>query len=653
VNPDLVKAARALVAFRQQNPDATEDEVRQITAHYGQKAEDVSAYLKKLDADHGNLVASGLKGFTANFADELVGALPKALGGGEAGSEEMKLRQTLANQEHPVGSRAIELAGGIGSAALTGGLAPELQVGGRVANAAATAAAAGGAYGAISGAGAGETASERLHKGITEGLVGAGLGGALGAGAGALAELSPVAKALRLQLAAIEESGGYKALKQTLQQFRDAGRGKEVMTLDLSKPLQQLGDYAATGNPRVYNAAAEKLNARQPDITERILGDVEDIKGKPLPDAVAKAEQLKSEKYDWANTAYGNLRNVQMNVPEDAVSKIVQAPTIQHLLDQASLADDMKAGSPLQALLKRLQSTGKPTSPEDLAAVKSLANGETPALAQRPLTFNDLHQLERALDGKVGMAYTKGNVPLADAYKGVRNQVRDLLTKVSPDYANVTEEYAAKSQLQEMLTKGVETWNKIGVRDLTNDLAKLSPDDAETFRYGLASKLVDTLRDAKTNRSVAKNIMDGGLSMQEKLKVIFGSPQKFDEFMSRVHAEKTMGESRGVIGGSPTAKRLMDATYDPKFDPIPSLHSFMYSPHAGLARIIGTLTGNAEQKMTQRTTQTIGNSMFTQGADKVDALLRKLAEPVNVLGHHKAASIGAGAGVLTNLFGNQ
>lgn len=641
MNPDLVKAARALVAARKQYPDLSEQEAEQIAKSFGQKADDVVGYIQKLQADHGNLVASGLGGFTANFGDEIVGLLPKALGGGEAGKEEMRLRQELAQIDHPVAAPASELAGGVASAALTGGLAPALQVGGRVASAAANAAAVGGAYGALSGAGAGETASERLHKAATEGAAGAVLGGGIGAAAGRIAEHTSVATALRRQLAAIEESGGFQKLKQTLAEFRGAGRGDEVITADLSPELQNLSDFAAQNDSKTYNKARKILNERQPDITERILGDVEDIAGKPLPDAEKLAQQLKDEKYDWANTAYGNLRNVTAKIDPDVVQKLVAAPTVDHLMQQAALADDIKGGDALSQLLDRLRAGSR--APEDIAAAKQMAN-----TGRRPLSFNDLHQLERALDGRVGSAYNKGNVPLADAYKAVRNQVRGLLTQVSPEYANVTAEYAAKSQLQEMLTKGVDTWNKIGVRELSDDLSKLSKEDAELFRYGLASKLVDTLRDSNTNRNVAKQIMDKGISMQEKLKVVFGSSENFDKFMQRVHMEKTMGETRGVIGGSVTHKRDADAM----FNPLPALAGAAYGPHGMISSLLHHVAGSAGQSEKRAVASKIGDNMFMQGADKVDALLHKLAEPVNILGHRTTTSIGQGAGLLTNLFGN-
>jgi len=636
MDPEIVKAARALIAARKQYPDLTADEAEQITKSYGHSADDVVKYIDKLRSDHGDLVASGLKGFTMNWGDELVGLLPEALGGGERGKEEMRLRQELASLDHPIAAPVTELAGGIGSAVLTGGLSPEFQGASRIANAAKTAAVVGGGYGAVSGAGEGEDIGDRAKHAAAGGVAGAALGGALGAAAGRIAEHTSIASALRRQLDAIEQSGGFQALRKTLDEFRHAGRGDEVVLADLSQPLQNVADFAANNNPATYNKAAKILNERQPDITERLLTDVEHHVGKPLPDAEARALELKNDKFDWANTAYNNLRSVKASFKPEDIASFIDKPTVEHALEQAQLADDITQGGALEALIKRVQAGSR--DPEDIAAMKQIANS---GKLQRPLSFNDMQQLKRALDGKVGAAYAKGNVPLADAYKALRDQVKSAIMAKVPEYAAVDAEYAAKSRLQEMLTKGIETWNKIGVRQLTDDVAKLNPADAEQFRYGLASKLVDTLRDSNTNRNVAKQIMDKGVSMQEKLKVIFGDEKTFDSFMERVKTERQMGDTRATIGGSPTHKRDSDAI----FNPLPALAGAAYGPHGVLSSLLHHIAGASRKAETSKVAEKLGENLFTQGADKIDALLAKLAQPVSILGHSNATHLGQAAGI--------
>jgi len=650
MDPEIVKAARALVAARKQYPDLTADEAEQIAKSYGHSADDVVKYIDTLRKDNvGNLLTSGFQGFTANWGDELVAGLSK-LTGQDAGRnrDELLLRNELAKMEHPVGAPASEIAGAAASALATGGLSPEFQGASRIANAAKTGAVVGGTYGAVSGAGEGEGVEDRAKKAAGEGAFGAAFGSALGAGAARILEHTSIASALRRQLDAIEQSAGFQSLRKSLDSFRAAGRGDEVILADLSQPLQNVADFAANNHPPTYNKAAKILNERQPDITERLLTDVEHHVGKPLPDAEARALELKNDKFDWANTAYNNLRSVKASFKPEDIASFIEKPTVEHALEQAQLADDITAGGALEALIKRVQAGSR--APEDIAAMKDIANT---GKLQRPLSFNDMQQLKRALDGKVGAAYAKGNVPLADAYKALRDQVKAAIMAKVPEYAAVDAEYAAKSRLQEMLTKGVDTWNKIGVRQLTDDVAKLNPADAEQFRYGLASKLVDTLRDSNTNRNIAKQIMDKGISMQEKLKVIFGDEKTFDSFMRRVQTEKTMGETRAVIGGSPTHKRDSDAM----FNPLPALAGAAYGPHGIMSSLLHHIAGKTGKAETAKVAEKLGESMFTQGADKIDALLAKLAQPVNILGHRNATHLGQGAGIsaryLTSLFHSQ
>lgn len=677
MNPDLINAARAVVAAKSRHPDLTPEEFHQIAQSYGQDGEKVAAYLQQLRADHGNLVASALKGITANWGDELVGMIPKSLGGGEDAKNEMRLRYELAALDHPIAAPLTEMAGGVGAAVATGGLAPEFATGSRIANAALEAGAVGGGYGVVSGAGGGEDAASRVHGAVREGATGTLLGGALGAVAGTLAEHTPSGVALRRQLDAIQQSGGIRALRKTLADFRAGGRGDLVTTADLSRPLAGVGDFGATNNPTVYNKAADIFEHRQPDITERLLNDVDEHIG--TPDAHVRAQQLAEGKRDWANTAYDNLRDSGAEFSPEDLAPYLEHPKIKSALGEARLAGDLAPGSLMEQRLARLTNEGSVVktpadqlnelqsrmaasggnpAPEDKALAMRILNGEPvesvfkpsqPVVAPtRPLSFTDMQQTKRALDGLVGTAYRKGNVPLAQAYGNIRNAVVDAITNKVPEYAVVDAEYAAKSRLQDMLTQGQDAWNKIGVRQLQENLSKLSPADRDEFRLGLASKLVDSLRDVSTNRNVAKQLLDKGISMQEKLKVIFGDEDTFNNFMNRVKLEKKMADTRATVGGSATAKRTADVS----FDPLPMLAGSFYGPHAALAGATRSLFRNPQR--TSNIAKIVGDFAFTQGADKVEALLNKLTQPVSLLGHMPAVRIGQGTAIaaphITSLF---
>ena len=677
-----IAAARAIVAARAAHPDLTPDEVQQIAQSYGQEGENVAGYLQSLRADHQNLVATALRSLTGEYGADLTRlVVPDALGGSEAARQELKLRTELAKLDHPFAGNALASLGPAVATAATADVFPAITAGGRVASAAATAGAAGGTAGAVLGGSEGDSMAERIHNMLFGGATGTVLGGVLGSVAGGAAELGPKAAALKRQLATIEASGGMQRIRASLEAMRNAGRGSQVIMADLSPQLQsELGDFAMPQHPSTFSKANTLLDERQfgtpgteSGQAARIGEDVTKLVG--TPDAAQRARELLLGKREWANTAYDALRNSDATFTPEDLSPFLEHPKVRAALAQARLAGDLDPESLMAKKLARIAGEQyDPTeavnalnqrvnaangnfgnlTPEDQALVTRMANGEPaaslfppPKVPARPISFTDLQQMKRALDGKVGTAYRAGNVPLANAYTDIRDAVRNAIVKKVPDYAAVDAEYAAKSKLQDVLQQGVSAWKKSGLRDIEDSFNALSPDAQNEFRHGLASKLVDWMRDAGRNENVARNILLGGQSDDEKLRVIFGTEQRFDDFINRAKSEATMAATRSAGSGSATARRVAGGTLDAAGH---VLGSSLYSPHAAGASAIRSMGGAFTRARNANVAGMVGHDLLTQGADRIDALLTKLTQPVNILGHTRTVRIGQAAGSLPSLF---
>lgn len=503
MNPDLVKAARAIVAALKQYPDLTEDEVNQIAKSYGQKGDDVVAHIQSLQ-DKNDVSVPFMQGVTANFADEISGLGHKLHIPGFPSTEEYRLKQDVSELNNPTASKAANLIGGAGSAIATGDVIPEIQAGGRVARAALNAGAVGGAYGAIAGAGEGESPADRVSHALTGAAAGTALGGVLGAGGARIAESTSIARALKLQLKTIDESGGMQALRKSLDDFRMAGRGADVMPADLSPEMQKLGSFSTQHDMPTSITAMKALDERQAGATGRVLNDVTDVTGQPLPDA-----------------------------------------------------------------------------------------------------------------------------------SGIRAQI--------PKVATTPEMTETADRIKQLLSAGEGSWSKLGVRDLEAKLAEMNPSDAEIFRYGLASKFVDMLRDKKVNRNIAKELFDSSIAAEEKLRVIFKTPQKFDEYMNRVAKERVFADTRSA------AKEASHAE-SPELNPLSLAASAAFGPHYIMSSILHHIAGTTSRAETRKIASIIGPDMFAKGSAAVDAFLRKLSEPVNILGRRTTTSLGQAAGMVTNLF---
>jgi hypothetical protein len=428
MNPDLIKAAR-LVYLAQQRASAAGVSITpgDLDAFVREETkgkytlDDAQAYLSKhmTSFDPGitprNVGRSVVQGALGDWGDELLGKLPEALGGGEGAEEEMRLNQEIYHRAHPTADTVGKIAGGVGAGVALGAVAPEIAIlsrlgkAGSIANAAARAAAGGAAFGAVSGAGEGETASERLHGAGSGALTGAVTGGILGAGAAkATALVSPAAKAARRIANAIEESGGVDALKESNAGIAAAGRGSEVMAGDLSPATQMLTRFATNNNPNTYVKAAEKLNARQPNMSERLLNDATDLLGhNPNADARSTALSDAQSAFGHSEAGYDGIRARGLTFKPSEVAPFLKEPSVQSAWKLARRAGDIMQGSPLDELFDKLSAANPGASPEMIR--KAMGSEGLEKVVQqygdRAITFDDMHQFKQILDDKASESF--------------------------------------------------------------------------------------------------------------------------------------------------------------------------------------------------------------------------------------------------------
>lgn len=666
MNPDLIRAAR-LVFLAQQRASASgvsitpgdlDAFVREETKGQYSLADAQKYLTQHMTAfDPGitprNVGRSLAQGALGDWGDELLGKLPEALGGGKSAEEEMRLNQDIYHSAHPTADTIGKVAGGVGSGVALGAIAPEISIlsrflpeAGTVAGAATRAAAGGAAFGAVSGAGEGETGSQRLRGAGTGAATGAVLGGVLGAAAGKGAQLMPAARAARRLANSVEESGGLDALKASNADAAAAGKGDEVMAGDLSPATQMLTRFATNNNPNTYVRAAEKLNARQPNMSERLLNGATDLLGE-TPDATTRGDALARAKSDFAasDAGYEGLRKADVKFAPSDVSPFLKEPSVQGAWKLARRAGDITEGSPLDELFNKLSAANPSASPE---AIRSAMGSEgmekvTQQFGDRDITFDDMHQFKQLLDDKAASAFRSGQGSLGKAYATVRDAVKQAMIDKVPGYAGVDSKYAAMSRLETSLQQGVETFNRTGTRQLASDVAQMSPEDLQQFRHGLASKLVDQLSDVKTNRDAAKNLLDSSISMQQKLKMIFGDKETFDQFMNQVKWEKTMAQSSGAVKGSQT--HLLDA--DAEFDPIPHIPAVVtHGPLGPFTALMQHTLGRVSKNQTSKVADLVGNKMLTQGTAAIAKMLEEAGTPQPLLNARFTGGLSGLSGLL-------
>lgn len=593
------------------------------------------------DVNLRNLGRSLFQGLSFNFGDELTGLL-----GGD--KEEMRLRDELFRQAHPLADATSGIIGSLPLLAVPG--LGEAGEGAEIGAALKAGAKSGALAGALYGAGSGENGAERFVRSATGGLAGGVLGAAIpGALAAGKAAFNPARAATRRLLASVQSSGGIQKLLDELNVVRAAGRGSEVMTTDLSPRMAREGDFAANNSDEALVDAAQKIRGRGRDQASRLLNDVRDVVGDPI--ASERQDALARDRIAFGEDAYGRLADQAGDIDIGDLAARLSQPTIKRAYEHARLADNLLAKSPIDAQLQRLMAANPGV---DRAALENAARQgllgdfvKQQAASPRAVSFNDLQQLKRALDGKAGEAYRAGNKPLAESYKTIRDEVKAALTTAVPDYAKVDAQYAAKKELEETIDRGLDAWDEEDSRKLASDIAEMTPDQLREFRLAMASGLIARLRSASTNRDMAARLLHGGAALEDKLRIVFGSPEVFDGFMKKLHVEgEIFGRVKGAIAGSETARRLSAAG----FDPTEILQSAVAGPAAVKAKLLSSLFRALRSSQTHNTARLEGEKLFTQGADAVEQVLQQLAHPQNLLSRAQTRSAIPLTSVLDALF---
>lgn len=561
------------------------------------KKEDIDAFIREetqgkfgladlTHIDGRNLGRSAVQGLTMNWGDELLG-----LAGGD--KEGMRTRQDLFHKSHPVVD--------VGTQVVTGALpffALPAAKGASLLAQMGRGAAIGAGSGAVAGAGAGDNADERKQGALVGGLLGGGLGAAIPGAAGVLKTVrSPAAVANARLATAIEKSGGIDKVRGTAQDFAANGRGDQVMLGDLSPQLRNAADFAATNSEDVFVPLTQKLAGRQTDASDRLLQDTRGLLGSD-PHAETQQAALEAARNKWAAgpEGYGGLRDANPTFDTAPLAQALKHPTIQDAWRQARLAGDLTEVDPINKMLMEVEKA-------------------------RPVNFNDLQQLKRALDDRVGGAFARGNGELGRAYATIRNTVNDVLEQGAPGYKAVNAENHRLHGLENALKAGQEAWETVDSRGLASRLGTMAPEQIEQFRIGMASKMIAKLRSAATNRDEATKLVNSSPAQRDKLMAVFGDRPTFDQFMKRAEAEAELHKLNAAVGNSATARRLQSANVSPGEMGIKMAEEASHGLVSSALRGIGKATKGA---LARGAAREMGPSLLTQGQPAIDQLLTQL-----------------------------
>lgn len=542
----------------------------------------------------GGLARSALQGAAFNFGDELAGLGAAVVPGGQGYREardEFRRNDEAFHKEHPKLAFAAELAGGLAVPGLGG--AKVASKGLTVGKTLLRAGALGAGAGALAGAGTAREMSDVPANATLGGLLGGAMGVAIPGVVAGTRAVQPVRRAENRILGYINRSGGVPALTKRLQDFTRAGRGGEVVLADLSVPLQQGADFAANAN----EAAAEKIGriafGRQADASERILNDVRSQVGNPHAEQIV--DDLADATRKWADSPAGfrGLREANpVIVPQDA----------------------KKFG-------ELLNSSGVKGPWEQAKEVGLIG----PMPDEGPISFEVLQNTKERLDNAVSSAFSRGMGDLGRRLAAARDALVGEMKQSVPNYQKVAAEYGRRKGLEQAVELGVDAFRTTDSRGLAKTVSSLSQPELAKMREGMASEFIKQLRNAQTNRNLAKQLVDASPAMQDKLKTVFGSPQAFNEFMEKMGVEREMSRLLGALANSKTAARLAarDAT-DELLEVALDVPSAVIAPWSAMSRLAAAGRRTISRPIARKTAERVGEVLTTQGDKNIASFLQQL-----------------------------
>lgn len=524
------------------------------------------------------------QGLMMGWGDEAEAWLRSKLGEGEYNDIVKRIRKEYGtySEQNPVTSALAEFGGGMapGVAAM---FVPGMQPAGaaQMTTAGSSALArlaarpvvksttAGGVSGAVSGAGSAEE-GERGSGAISGGVIGSGLGAVLPTGmrtAGGVKNwlmdrLFP-STAKSTERAAQKMTEAMAESRLTPQQIerrmaKDRAMGVPSTVANVDPALADLAETVAQRTGRGTRKVEKTITQQQAGSKERTYQQVR--KGLQPGEFYAEEERLLQDLRTKSAPAYKQAYAVG-EVDDPQIMEMLALPQFRGAWNTArQIAEADAAAAKVNAMR-----SGQPFDPDefklkDVYSITRDMNTGAPIGVEVTGTKPDVRTLDymkRALDAQIGAAYRSDNaatVASANAYKDLRNALRDRTKEVVPEYDAALKVYKGDREILDALRAGYSDFGKLDHEEVIKMVSAMSPAEKEAFRTGVVRDLYGKM--FTTSRNINAPAIINAPEMQAKLQPLFDSPAQFKLFQAAIERENQLfTEANKMLRGSQTGKR--------------------------------------------------------------------------------------------------
>jgi hypothetical protein len=512
------------------------------------------------------------QGLGMGWGDEGEAWLRSKLGSNSYEDNLAKIRDEYArySAENPYSAGTLEFAGGmlpaVGMMLTPGGQPAALAQTGRASagmlsrfaqSPMARSIFAGGTTGAVAGAGT-ATEGERGSGAGVGALMGTTLGAAIpvgmrtaGSGYNWLKErLMPTPQGIQ-DRASQKMLSALKQAQLTPQQIeavmkKDASMRVPSTIANVDPAVVDLAEAVAQRVGSGRQQIAKTLNAQKEGIKERTYGQVK--AGLKPGDYYADEERLTQELRDFAGKAYDDAYDVG-SVNDPKIMTILEQPEVKSVYE---LARQIASG---EANLAKVR--GQDPSKFKLEPLY-IADAEGNIKVSSIPDVRTLDYMKRAMDAMVKSGFSSTDAIVktqANTLKGMRNELRDRLKTVVPEYETALTKYAGDMEVIEAMQAGMKNFRGMDHEEVAKLVKGMSSSEKEAFRTGVARDIYGQIMGPASARNSAQNII-GSPEMQQKLMPLFDNPAHFNLFKAALERESQLfNQANSILANSSTARR--------------------------------------------------------------------------------------------------
>lgn len=524
------------------------------------------------------------QGLMMGWGDEAEAWLRSKLGEGDYNDLVKKIRKEYGtySEEYPISSALAEFGGGAapGVAAM---FIPGMQPAGAAQLSATTGStlarlaarpitksiAAGTTTGAISGAGS-ATEGERGSGAVSGGVYGAGFGAAVPA---AMRTGANVKTWLMDRLFPSEKKTFERAAEKMTKAMGESGMQPKDITAKMAEnkklgvpatvanteaALTDLAETVAQRTGRGTRRIEKKIAQQQAGTKERTYQQVR--KGLKPEDYYGEEERLISDLRTKSAPAYKEAYAVG-EVDDPQIMSMLELPQFRGVWSTArSIAEADAAAAKVNAMRGGQSFDPNEFKLRDIYEIirdPKTGNPIDVKITGQVPDVRTLDYMKRALDAQITAAYKSDNAATnasANAYKDLRNALRDRTKEVVPKYDAALQTYKGDREILDALRAGYNDFGKMDHEEVIKLVANMSPAEKEAFRTGVVRDIYGKF--FTTSRNINAAAILNAPEMQAKMQPLFESPSHFKLFQAAVERESQLfNQANQILKGSQTGKR--------------------------------------------------------------------------------------------------